>query len=206
VVMITTQLPGDQQNREVVCIPARKLAGFLATINYRKVRNSLRPKILAYQKECDKALNDYWTKGRAVNPRQEERKLPTTFAESLRMLANEVELTTALKQQLAEAKPQIEFAQAIEDSTRSVKVGDFAKVLCNTGINIGQNRLFAFLRDEGFLMMNNLPFQSQIDCGNFVVIERTRHSDNGPVPYFQTRITGKGQLAIQRKLAVRRAA
>lgn len=61
VVILTTQLPGDNQGREVVCIPVRKLAGFLATINHNKVRNELRAKVLAYQRECDDALWEYWT-------------------------------------------------------------------------------------------------------------------------------------------------
>ena len=60
VVKITTQLPGDDQGRKMLCIPARKLAGFLATISHNKVRNGLRAKVLAYQRECDDVLWDYW--------------------------------------------------------------------------------------------------------------------------------------------------
>jgi hypothetical protein len=70
VVKITTWLPGDTQAREMVCMPARKLAGFLATINHNKVRNGLRAKVLAYQRECDDALWNYW-QGLLTNGRQE---------------------------------------------------------------------------------------------------------------------------------------
>ena len=61
VVILTTQLPDDDQGRDVVCMPVRKLAGFLATINHNRVRNGLRAKVLAYQRECDDALWAYWT-------------------------------------------------------------------------------------------------------------------------------------------------
>ncbi|HOT30148.1 MAG TPA: phage antirepressor N-terminal domain-containing protein [Candidatus Ozemobacteraceae bacterium] len=55
--------------QETLCMPLRKLAGFLATIEPRKVRPEIRAKIELYQAECDDALWAYWTKGQATNPR-----------------------------------------------------------------------------------------------------------------------------------------
>lgn len=69
VAMITMQLPGDKQRREVVCLSLRKLPGWLHTINVGKVRPELREKVARYQEECDDVLYEYWTKGVAVNPR-----------------------------------------------------------------------------------------------------------------------------------------
>ncbi|WP_032646830.1 MULTISPECIES: phage antirepressor N-terminal domain-containing protein [unclassified Enterobacter] len=69
VAMITMQLPGDKQRREVVCLSLRKLPGWLHTINVGKVRPELRDKVARYQEECDDVLYEYWTKGVAVNPR-----------------------------------------------------------------------------------------------------------------------------------------
>lgn len=66
--IISTQLPGDTQKREVVCIPLFKLAGFLANIKENKVRAEIKEKVIAYQHECDDALWQYWITGRAVNP------------------------------------------------------------------------------------------------------------------------------------------
>ncbi len=65
-IMTTPTKTGPQ---ETLCMPLRKLAGFLATIEPRKVRPEIRAKIELYQAECDDALWDYWTKGQAVNPR-----------------------------------------------------------------------------------------------------------------------------------------
>lgn len=58
----------DGKVREMVCLPLRKLAGWLYSINPNKVAPDLRDKIIAYQTECDDALWDYWTKGSASRP------------------------------------------------------------------------------------------------------------------------------------------
>ncbi len=63
VMIIVTPSAGG--NQESICIPLRKVAGYLSTINPNKVRPELRDKILAYQNECDDALWQYWTTGRA---------------------------------------------------------------------------------------------------------------------------------------------
>lgn len=68
--MIST-VAGDGHERELLCIPVRKLPAWLATINVRKVRADLRAKLETYQAESDNVLWDYWTKGRAVNPRSD---------------------------------------------------------------------------------------------------------------------------------------
>ncbi|MDD2999178.1 MAG: phage antirepressor N-terminal domain-containing protein [Candidatus Riflebacteria bacterium] len=61
-------LPSASGLQKTLCIPVRKLAGFLSTINPAKVRNELRAKIICYQNECDDALWNYWTKGEAKRP------------------------------------------------------------------------------------------------------------------------------------------
>lgn len=58
---------GDLQ--EMVCLPLRKLFGWLMTISPNKVKPELRDTVIMYQNECDDVLWDYWTKGQAINPR-----------------------------------------------------------------------------------------------------------------------------------------
>lgn len=58
---------GDLQ--EMVCLPLRKLLAWLTTISPSKVKPELRDTVIKYQEECDDVLWDYWTKGKAVNPR-----------------------------------------------------------------------------------------------------------------------------------------
>ena len=55
--------------QEMLCIPLRKLSGWLFSINPAKVKESIRPKVIQYQEECFVVLHDYWTKGEATNPR-----------------------------------------------------------------------------------------------------------------------------------------
>lgn len=61
-------IPSEGGDQQTLCIPVRKLPAFLASINPKKVRPELRPKIELYQAECDDALWDYWMKGRAERP------------------------------------------------------------------------------------------------------------------------------------------
>ena len=58
-------IPSESGQQRTLCMPVRKLPAFLASINPKKVRADLRPKIELYQAECDEALWNYWTKGRA---------------------------------------------------------------------------------------------------------------------------------------------
>lgn len=62
----------DGKSRKMLCLPLRKLAGWLQTINPSKVKSEIRDKVVQYQEECDDVLYDYWTKGIAVNPRTQK--------------------------------------------------------------------------------------------------------------------------------------
>lgn len=70
VVMITTQMPSDDQRREMVCLPLRKLAAWLYSIHPDKVAPQLRDWIILYQNDCDEVLWNYWTKGYGITDRQ----------------------------------------------------------------------------------------------------------------------------------------
>jgi len=65
-------IPSESGIQETTCMPVRKLPAFLASINPNKVKPELRPKIALYQAECDNALWDYWTKGKAERPVEEQ--------------------------------------------------------------------------------------------------------------------------------------
>ena len=67
---VSLLLPGDDQYREVVVIPDRKVRTWICGINSDKVKPEVRPQLEAFQEECDRVLYDYWSKGVAINPRQ----------------------------------------------------------------------------------------------------------------------------------------
>lgn len=65
-----TMVALDKKLRDVLCIPLKKLNGWLFSINPEKVRADIRDKLIQYQEECFTVLHDYWNKGEATNPRK----------------------------------------------------------------------------------------------------------------------------------------
>ncbi|MGX8940751.1 phage antirepressor N-terminal domain-containing protein [Symbiopectobacterium sp. Eva_TO] len=78
-----TMVAEDGRTRKMLCLPLRKLAGWLQTINPNKVKPEIRDKVVQYQEECDDVLYEYWTKGQVVNPRKRSimQELNTACAE-----------------------------------------------------------------------------------------------------------------------------
>lgn len=96
-------------------------------------------------------------------------------------------------------KPKEIFADAVSTSQTSILVGDLAKLICQNGVQIGQNRLFAWLRDNGYLIKSgerrHMPTQKSIELGLFEVKERTINNPDGSVRLTRTtKVTGKGQI------------
>lgn len=84
----------DKKLRDVICIPLRKLNGWLFSINPSKVRHDIRSKLIAYQEECFSVLYEYWTKG-DVKPKQKSRNSTSTQLTPLRQTAERL-ITTGL--------------------------------------------------------------------------------------------------------------
>ncbi|HFR3819072.1 TPA: phage antirepressor KilAC domain-containing protein [Streptococcus suis] len=104
-----------------------------------------------------------------------------------------------LEAQIEADKPKVLFANAVEASATSILIGDFAKILRQNGYNIGQNHLFEWLRNNGFLIRKrgesyNMPTQRSMDMSLFEVKERTHNEPNGSIRISKTtKMTGKGQ-------------
>ncbi|HAV8572865.1 TPA: phage antirepressor Ant [Escherichia coli] len=71
-----SMVAADGKLRKLLCIPMKKLNGWLFSINPEKVRADIRDKLIQYQEECFTVLHDYWTKGHVVNPRKAKKALP----------------------------------------------------------------------------------------------------------------------------------
>ncbi len=104
------------------------------------------------------------------------------------------------KAQIAEMRPKAFFADTVAGSKTSILVGDLAKLLNQNGAKTGQKRLFAWLRDNGYLIKQkglswNMPTQRASDMGLFEVKERSRVHSDGHVSLERTTVvTGKGQV------------
>lgn len=95
--------------------------------------------------------------------------------------------------------PKVLFADAVSASKTSILVGELAKLLKQTGVDIGQHRLFRWMRENGYLIRRNgtdfnMPTQKSMDLGLFTVKETAiTHSDGTVTVSKTTKVTGKGQ-------------
>lgn len=123
--------------------------------------------------------------------------VPRDFASALRLAADQQEEIERQRLALADAQPKVEFAEAVRATVDAISVSDMAKLL-----GTGQNRLFARLRAESILMVDNRPYQTYIDRGYFRLVEMPwRDADGLTHVSFKTLITGKGQVWLQRRYA-----
>ena len=101
-------------------------------------------------------------------------------------------------------KPKTIFADAVSTSRTSILIGDLAKLICQNGVQIGQKRLFDWLRDNGYLikcgLSRNMPIQRYVEQGLFEVKESTVQNPDGSVRITKTtKVTGKGQVYFVNK-------
>ena len=115
-----------------------------------------------------------------------------------------IKLDTANKQ-LEEQKPKVIFANAVSTSKTSVLIGELAKIIKQNGIDIGQRRLFQWLRDNGYLMKSgsskNMPTQRSMEMKLFEIKEGSYVNGDGVNITTKTpKVTGKGQIYFVNKL------
>ena len=96
------------------------------------------------------------------------------------------------------------FADSVSAAKTSILVGDLAKLLKQNGVNIGQNRLFEWLRQNGYLIKSgsskNMPTQKAADMGLFEVKVSTVNNPDGSIRETKTtKVTGKGQVYFVNK-------
>ena len=110
----------------------------------------------------------------------------------------------ALTQKIEQDKPKTIFADAVSTSYTSILVGDLAKLICQNGVQIGQKRLFEWLRKNDYLIKNgssrNMPQQRYLEQGLFEVKESSVQNPDGSVRITRTtKVTGKGQVYFVNK-------
>ena len=108
------------------------------------------------------------------------------------------------EKQLEEQRPKVLFANSVETSATSILIGDLAKLIKQNGHDIGQNRLFKWLRENDYLIKSgerrNMPTQMAMDLGLFEVKERTVNNPDGSIRITKTtKVTGKGQVYFVNK-------
>ena len=110
-----------------------------------------------------------------------------------------------LKIENQEMKPKALFADAVSTSDTPILVGELAKILHQNGVSMGQNRMFRWLRDNGYLISKkgtsyNMPTQQAMELGLFKIKENAITHSDGHVTITKTpKVTGKGQVYFVNK-------
>lgn len=127
---------------------------------------------------------------------QEQMSDAELLAKALLVAQRQIEVRN---EQIEQMKPKALFADAVSASKTSILVGDLAKLLKQNGVDIGQKRLFEWMREEGYLIRQkgsswNMPTQRSMDMKLFEVKETTITHSDGHISISKTvKITGKGQ-------------
>lgn len=125
-------------------------------------------------------------------------QLPQTYSEALRALADKAEQNEKLTVRIETMRPKEIFADAVAASRTSILVGELAKLITQNGYEIGQTRLFSWLRENGYLIKygesKNMPMQRYVQQGLFEIKESSVQNADGSVRITKTtKVTGKGQ-------------
>lgn len=120
------------------------------------------------------------------------------------------ERTIHLEQKIEQDKPKVLFADAVSTSQDTILIGDLAKVLRQNGVEMGQTRLFQWLRENGYLIKQkgsayNMPTQKSMELGLFKIKETcVTHSDGHTSINRTPKVTGKGQVYLLNKILGRK--
>mgnify|MGYP003369212847 CR=1 FL=1 len=124
---------------------------------------------------------------------------PDVLIKLATQLKSERDARKQAEQLIESQKPKVIFAEAVSTSKDGILVGMLAKLLHQNGVKIGQNRLFQWLRDKGYLMKRgvdkNMPTQRSKELGLFDVKESVVGNPDGSIRLTRTPVvTGKGQI------------
>ena len=144
------------------------------------------------------SISSHWEETYGLIQEEKERQ---ALKEQAKQLAEE---NKNLENQIEEDAPKVIFAMAVTESKRSCLVAELAKIICQNGMEVGQNRLFKWLRKRGYLGTKgeyyNQPMQRWVEAGMFEIKKRTITKSNGDLITVSTPlVTGKGQVYLVNK-------
>lgn len=164
-----------------------------------------------YDAKLRERIIDRWEELETKERQSVQQALPQTYLEALKQLvvAEEEKQRLTLEnkkqaKQIEAEKPKVIFADAVSTSQRSCLVAELAKILQQNGVNIGQNRLFKWMRDNGYLCSKgqyyNQPTQKAVEMGLFEIKQTTINKPDGSILVsVTTKVTGKGQIYFVNK-------
>ena len=140
--------------------------------------------------------------GAYMTPQKIEEVLlnPDTIIKLATELKAEQKKRVALESKVEQDKPLVAFANSVSVAKTSILVGELAKLLKQNGVDMGQNRLFAWMRENGYLISRkgtdyNMPTQRSMEMKLFEIKETTISHGDGHTSISKTpKVTGKGQI------------
>lgn len=136
---------------------------------------------------------------------------PDTIIRLATNLKAEQQKVRLLEEKRKEDAPKVLFADSVAASHTNILIGELAKILKQNGLDIGQNRLFEWLRQRGYLINRrgtdyNMPTQKAMEMELFIIKETTINKPDGSIHISKTvKVTGKGQVYFVNKLIVKTA-
>lgn len=129
---------------------------------------------------------------------------PELAIKAFTALKEERQRNKMLEEENENMKPKALFADAVAASNTSILIGDLAKLICQNGYEIGQKRMFEWLRDNGYLVKSgnskNMPMQRYLEQGLFEIKESNVVNPDGSIRITRTtKVTGKGQVYFVQK-------
>ncbi|WP_231038356.1 phage antirepressor [Pectinatus frisingensis] len=118
--------------------------------------------------------------------------IPQTLSEALQLAADQAK-------QIEIDKPKVLFAESVQVTTDTILIRELAKLISQSGVKVGEKRLFKWLRGKGYLIKKigadyNKPTQKAMEMGLFKITEHAITHSNGVQTHTTARVTGKGQL------------
>lgn len=168
---------------------------------YEVLMQSRKPIAKQFKKQVKEILKEIRKSGIYATDAKKAELLsnPDTWQEMLDNWRAEIAKNKQLESEIERNRGKVLFADAVSASETSILVGDLAKLLKQNGINIGANRLFERLRNDGFLMKSgesmNMPTQRAMELKLFEVKERTISNPDGSIRITRTpKVTATGQI------------
>jgi phage antirepressor YoqD-like protein len=185
---------GTWMHEDVALEFARWLSPSFAIWCNERIKELMKLGFTATPQTVEQILSDPDTIIRLATALKEERAAKELAQETAKLQSVE----------LQKAAPKVIFADSVTTSDNSILVADLAKILKQNGVEIGQNRLFEWLRKNEFLGRKgeyyNKPTQKAMELGLFDIKETTINKPNGTaIITFTTKVTGKGQVYFVNK-------
>ena len=169
---------------------------------YEVLMQSRKPIAKTFKRKIKEILKTIRKKGEynIKAPKDDEKLL---LAKAVLLMQSEIDEKTmkikALENNASQDRPKVIFAEAVEGSNHSILIGELAKIIKQKGYDIGQKRLFAWLRENNYLMKKgdsyNMPTQKSMEMRLFEIKESlVTHSNGHQSVVATTKVTGKGQV------------